>query len=145
MKSHELIPVTKDTPVVRTDFDNVAAWNTICELIRQPVNDAGEDFYAYVDFVDNPIFRNLSEQELLEMVPPRYVHTFLFVVDQTATITPEFPILVIDLSNEPGRTFRAIPSQVCGIQNNLSISNMDFREFADNVDQDGVFRGFKES
>jgi hypothetical protein len=110
MNSDQLIPATNDTPVVRTDFDNVAAWNAICELIRQPVNDAGEDFYAYVDFVDDPIFRDLSEKELLGMVPDQFLHTFVFVVDKVATKAPEFPILVIDLSDEPGRTFPAILS-----------------------------------
>ncbi|HLF89873.1 MAG TPA: hypothetical protein VI451_13065 [Anaerolineales bacterium] len=46
---------------------------------------------------------------------------------------------------EYGREFRAIPSQIQGIENNLSIANMDFEEFADSVDEDGVFRGFPES
>ena len=145
MKSEELLPLTKDTPVVRTDFGDDAAWNAICALIRQPVNDAGEDFYAYVDFVDSPIFRDRSEQELLGMVPPQYGHTFLFIVDRAATKGPEFPILVMDLYAEPGRTFRVIPSEIQGVENNLSIANMHFCEFADNVDQDGVFRGFIES
>jgi hypothetical protein len=31
-----------------------------------------------------------------------------------------------------------------GVENNLSVSNMGFEEFADKVDQDGVFRGFPE-
>jgi hypothetical protein len=31
---------------------------------------------------------------------------------------------------------------VQSIENNLSLFNMDFWEFADNVDDDGVFRGF---
>jgi hypothetical protein len=30
-----------------------------------------------------------------------------------------------------------------GVENNLSVANMDFHEFADNVEDDGVFRGFK--
>jgi uncharacterized protein DUF6924 len=29
-----------------------------------------------------------------------------------------------------------------GVENNLSLANMDFEEFADSVDADGVFRGF---
>jgi hypothetical protein len=29
-----------------------------------------------------------------------------------------------------------------GVENNLSIANMDYSEFADEVDPDGVFRGF---
>jgi hypothetical protein len=28
------------------------------------------------------------------------------------------------------------------VENNLSIANMEFGEFAGNLDQDGVFRGF---
>jgi hypothetical protein len=28
------------------------------------------------------------------------------------------------------------------VENNLSLANMDFHEFADNVGADGVFRGF---
>jgi uncharacterized protein DUF6924 len=38
--------------------------------------------------------------------------------------------------------FRAIPSQIQGIENNLSIANMDFEGFAEAVNEDGVFRGF---
>jgi hypothetical protein len=137
------LPVTQDTPVIRTFFEDDAAWSAVCKLIRQPWREDGQDLYAYVDFVDNPIFRNRNEGDLLKMTPHDYPHTFLFVVDKTASQREDFPILVLDLRKEPGRTFRAIPKEIPGIQNNLSISNMDFYEFADNVDPDGVFRGFK--
>src|SRR5579859_5226052 len=143
MELKVLLPFTKDTPVIRTDFQDDASWKSICDLIRQPRNETEQDFYAYVDFIENPNFRDRSEQELLAMVPRDYWHTFLFIVDKAASQTPDFPVLVMDLSSEPGRTFRAIPSEIQGIQNNLSIANMDFYEFADNADQDGVFRGFK--
>ena len=39
-----------------------------------------------------------------------------------------------DEEDEPGRTFLAVPAQVCSIDANLGISNMDFSEFADSVD-----------
>jgi hypothetical protein len=48
----------------------------------------------------------------------------------------------MDLHREPGRTFRVIPSEVWGIENNLWLANMEFAEFADSVDPDGIFRGF---
>jgi hypothetical protein len=38
--------------------------------------------------------------------------------------------------------FRVIPSQMWSVENNLSIANMDFFEFADAVGDDGIFRGF---
>ena len=56
---------------------------------------------------------------------------------------PGVPILVVDLRRERGRGFRAIPSTIQSIENNLSIANMDFFEFANAVDEDGVFRGFR--
>jgi hypothetical protein len=55
---------------------------------------------------------------------------------------PEHPVLVVDLYSEPGRSFRVVPSEMWGVENNLSLANMDFEEFADAVDRDGVFRGF---
>lgn len=146
MEQRELLPTTDHPLVLRTDFENDSAWQAICNLIGQPVHDvlADEDFYAYVDFLDNPSFRDLTEQDLLARVPSEYCHSFIFVVDKTATQSPEFPILVMDLGDERGRTFRAIPSEIQGIENNLSISNMDFSEFAESVDGDGVFRGFRD-
>jgi hypothetical protein len=35
-----------------------------------------------------------------------------------------------------------VATEFWGIENNLSIANMFFSEFADSVDDDGVFRGF---
>lgn len=64
------------------------------------------------------------------------------LADQTAMSPPDYPLLVVDLITEPGREFRAVPSQIQSIENNLSISNMDFAEFADSVGADGIFRGF---
>jgi len=81
-------------------------------------------------------------QNLLELTPDDFGHTFVLVVDKAATHSPEFPVLVIDLYDERGRTFRAIPSTIQAIENNLSIANMDFLDFADRVYSDGVFRGF---
>ena len=63
-------------------------------------------------------------------------------MDHSTFADPEHPVLVVDLYSDPGRTFRVIPSQMWGVENNLSLANMDFEEFADAVDKDGVFRGF---
>jgi hypothetical protein len=68
--------------------------------------------------------------------------TFLFVVDRASITDPDFPVLVIDLHESRGRSFRAIPTQIQSIENNLSIANMDFEEFAEAVGRDGIFRGF---
>jgi len=43
-----------------------------------------------------------------------------------------------------GRELRCEVGEVASIEVNLSIANMDFDEFADSADADGVFRGFSE-
>ena len=134
---------TENAVVIRTDFDNQQAWDTICGLIRAPVHDGDNTFYAYVDFVENVQCRNQSVADLLLAMPDDYKHSFLFVVDGAALSRTGFPLLVVDLIESRGRTFRTIPAQVQSIENNLSIANMGFEEFADAVDQDGVFRGFR--
>ena len=138
----EMLPMTEHSSVVRTDFSDENTWRTVCDLIRQPVPSGfGETFHAYVTFVENPAFRDLREQELLKRVPADYGHSFLMVVDEVTMTGPERTILIIDLYDERGRTFRAIPSEIQAIENNLSIANMFFAEFADYAEEDGVFRG----
>jgi uncharacterized protein DUF6924 len=136
------IPNTEDALVLRTDFSNSAAWEEICAAIRQPVGDEG--FQAYVEFVSDPAYDGVNVEQLLSAIPKDYNHSFLFIVDQVALSHSEQPVLVLDLEFEGGQTFRAIPSQMSAVENNLSIANMDFEEFAEATDPDGIFRGFKD-
>ena len=70
-----LLPNTTDTPVIRTDFDNEHAWKAVCELIRAPVHEGGETFYAYAEFVEDRDLRDLTVTELLACVPENYRHS----------------------------------------------------------------------
>jgi len=132
------IPKTKDSLVLRTDFSDEKARGAICAAIREPV----AEFRAFVDLVTDPEYDGITAEQLLLLIPQGWDHTFIFIVDRIALSHPEHPILVVDLYTEPGRTFRVIPSSMWGVENNLSLANMDFAEFADAADQDGVFRGF---
>ena len=134
------IPKTENALVVRTDFSNQAAWEKICGTIRKPVGIFR--FRANVEFLDNQEYAGITKDQLLELIPKNYNHTFIILADQTTISHPEHPLLVIDLYDGSGYEFRAIPSQIQGIENNLSIANMDLKEFTDSVDEDGVFRGF---
>jgi hypothetical protein len=141
----KLLPQTNNPLVVRTGFENQQAWKKICKLISAPVPAPGDAFYAYVQFLDDEDYRGLSTDELLARIPSDYKHSFLFVVDSETIAHPEFPILVIQLRGVRGRSFRAAPATIQAIENNLSIANMDFSEFANAVDSDGIFRGFPSS
>ncbi len=132
------LPETEHALVLRTDFSDDTAWASICAAIREPVG----GFQAYVDFVSDLAFDGANVEQLLSLIPIDSKHMFIFVVDRIALSHPDHPILVMDLLRERGRTFRAIPFEMWGIENNLSIANMDFAEFADSTDPDGIFRGF---
>jgi hypothetical protein len=134
------IPETENALVLRTDFSNQEAWEAICATIRRPVGIFR--FRANVDFLDDKEYSGITRDQLLGLIPRNYRHSFIVVVDQTATSHPDHPLLIVDLYEGSGNEFRAIPSQVQGIENNLSIANMDFEEFADSVDENGIFRGF---
>ena len=125
------------TLLLRTDFSDDAAWAALCEAIRAPSEDG---FQSRVECVDDPAFDGLSVEQLIAHADED--HTFAFVADLVSLTNPERPVLVVDLYDQPGRTFRVIPREMWGVENNLSLTNMDYGEFADNVDGDGVFRGF---
>ena len=137
------IPETENLLVLRTDFSNQAAWERICAIIRKPVGVFR--FRANVDFVDDIEYAGITKDQLLELIPKNYSHTCIIVVDRTAISLPDHPLLIVDLYERSGREFRAVPSQIQGIENNLSIANMDFEEFAESIDESGIFRGFLKS
>lgn len=66
----------------------------------------------------------------------------LFIPDSRALKSPDHPIKVVDLRPTEELPFLCIPSELWGVDNNLNLANMDWREFAGAVDDDGVFRGF---
>jgi hypothetical protein len=137
------IPETENPLVLRTDFSSQATWERICEIIQKPVGVFR--FRANVGFVDDIEYADITKDQLLELFPKDYSHSFIIVVDRTAISLPDHPLLIVDLYERSGREFRAIPSQIQGIENNLSIANMDFEELAESVDESGVFRGFPEN
>jgi len=99
------------------------------------------EFEMPMCIVDDPEYRDVSIDRLIKL-SAKTSHSILLVVDQTAISHPDHPILIVDVGVEPGRTFRTVPSQVFGIDSNLSIANMDWEDFAGCVDDEGVFRGF---
>ena len=124
--------------VLRTDFSDDAVWAALCEKMRAPQG----DFRADLHCVSDPDFAGLTAEGLTALAERSDYLGFAFLVDTTALVHPDSPILVVDLDAEPGRTFRVVPSEMWSVQNNLAIANMDFADFADAADADGIFRGF---
>jgi hypothetical protein len=134
------LPQSQAALVIRTDFSDQEAWDAIGAAILQLTE---EGFGAQVEFVDDAGYRGATKDQLLDLVPEGEERPFFLMIVDAATVrSPEHRVLVVDLWREPGREFRAVPAAVQAIENNLSIANINFAEFADAVDEDGIFRGF---
>lgn len=133
------LPKFDDSLLLRTDFANDAAWAELCAAAQA---ESGYGFRAYVDCIDDPSYGGLTVDQLVALASDGGYITFAFLADRRALTDPERPILVVDLHDEPGRTFRVIPAAMWIVENNLSIANADFEDYAGAVDADGVFRGF---
>jgi hypothetical protein len=149
-------PESEDPLIIRTDFSDDSRWELLVSLIEKPTRIENEvvlfesqgpakmidEFKANVTYVDNPQFRDMSVKELVSLYPNERNHMCFFVEDTKTLTDPELPIIAVDLSEEVGQTFRVIPSEMWGVENNLSICNMEFEEFKESIDPDGIFRGF---
>ncbi len=126
--------------MLRTDFSDEACWRSICAEVLAETTDG---FRAYVDVVEDRAFDGFGTDDVLATVGDDYRWGYLVVGDRLTMTQAEHPFLVLDLLDERGRSFRALPREIQAIENNLSIANMDFSEFADSAGSDGVFRGFE--
>jgi hypothetical protein len=131
--------------MVRTDFEHETEWQAVLGSIDNPGSEVGTDYRAALEVIQDPRLGNFEAGQLIAALPYWYRHSFFFVVDQKTLEDIEHPILIVDLLHDKGRTFRLVPAQIHSIEANLSLSNMDFLEFADSADADGVFRGFRKA
>jgi len=113
--------------LIRTDFSDQLAWDKLVAVASEPATDI---FFFDMEIVDDPANNAMTVEQLMEALPEDYPHGFMVVADSIAVSQPDYPLLIVDLSGEPGRQFRAIAAEVSPIENNLSIGNMDFEEFA---------------
>jgi len=136
--------------VIRTEFSDDKKWSAVRELVAAPQVEFDEKFYAYVKYVSDKKYAGMEPETLVHSLPDDYPGFLCFIVDETTLDSEEHPILVVGFSpnsvdakdyertpkQTPStdiRTFRAIPSTIQSIENNLSIANMDFEDFADSV------------
>ena len=122
--------------LIRTEFSNDSTWEAVKAAVQAEV----DGFRANLNIVDDRRFDRLTIEQLLALTPKDPESTFLFLVDSVTLESPEHPVLVVDLWEQPGRFFRVIPRQMWAVQNNLVIANASWEDFADRVDADGVFR-----
>jgi hypothetical protein len=137
------LPRTDSSLLVRTDFTNDTAWQHLSDEAQRENEDG---FRAYIETVSDPAFDGADWEAIQAVVPISDTSaSVLFIADSVALGSAKHAILVVALGagrSEP--PIRTLPSELWAIENNLNIANMDWQEFAAAVDEDGVFRGFKD-
>ncbi|MEU6292506.1 hypothetical protein [Streptomyces sp. NPDC046988] len=153
------LPKSEDTLLIRTDFSDEAAWQALRVAVTTPAEDEADDddddddFLAMLHIVDEPAYQGLTAQEIVALAPED--DDLLVVADQRAMSDPEMPLLAVHLSEpddedddegdaRPGTTdeLRVVARELWSLENNIAMANMDWEEFVEAADDDGVFRGF---
>lgn len=124
----------------RTYFGEGIDWN---ELSRNLISKYDMGFSANFTMINDKQNQNKTPDQIIKNLPEDYPFGVIFVADSLTFNDRENTVLCIDVLEEPGKSFRVIVSELWGVENNLSIANMDFYEFYESCDENGIFRGFK--
>lgn len=122
--------------VLRTDFGDEGAWDSV----RVSLDAADE--YPHATCVSELRFADMGVQALMaeEVAADEDEQiVYMFLADAVTMKNSDYPLLAVDLSDEPGRTFRVPARWFPDISANLGIADMDFAEFADAADGSGTF------
>ncbi|ORI21643.1 hypothetical protein [Rhodococcus sp. 1168] len=132
--------------LIRTYFGDQGSWDDIVAAAsKSHTQSDGTEVRATLTLIDDTSFESASPAEvisLLQAPPP----TYAFIADRQTFESSEMPILAIDIRNsggsEPMPAFRVMPAVLADVENNLSIANLDFADYQNAADSDGIFRGF---
>lgn len=148
------------TPLLRTDFSDDAAWERVVQTVTAPVDfgdEAGGLYEPYIEPFTDRGYEGATGPSLADDLHGERLGYVLLADHRTmreAAAGGEVTVVYMDRSVTPedaaefgfvyGCEVRCTVGEVASIEANLSIDNMDFDQFADSVDADGVFRGFSD-
>jgi hypothetical protein len=125
--------------LVRTDFTDDASWQRVRETA---LAESVDGFRAGVRVIDERAYDGASWEDLRDAaMAGGETAAVLFVADRAA-LGADHPIQVVDLSGRSRAPFRCVARELWSVENNLNIANLDWEEFADKADANGVFNGF---
>jgi hypothetical protein len=133
------LPATEKVLLVRTDFSNDAAW----ESLQSDLGKESKESSLSLEFVSNAAMTGLTAKQLPKQIPG-HGQPIAVLADEATFATAEPTLLVVDLQDGPGRSFRTLPACLQEVYDNLSIANMEFAEFIKAAKADGVYRGSEE-
>ncbi|MBL0888310.1 DUF6924 domain-containing protein [Myceligenerans indicum] len=123
--------------LIRTDYSDDARFARVLEDARRQVGSGPTD-RAGLLIVADPRLAHVEPGRVADLVE---VESFAFLAD--ARSMADSTLLVVDLYEDSDtylQTFRVAPEAVFTVEANLAIANLDFDDFASQVDDDGVYR-----
>ncbi|MFE2039175.1 DUF6924 domain-containing protein [Streptomyces scopuliridis] len=145
--------------VIRTDYNDDAAWQALVAEATQPWGSDGE-FEAHVHLVDDPAWAGATPDAVLTAARRDEKLSVLFIADRTTMRSAHRALLALTTSDEgedldpmygqefidspAPREFRTTPAAAHDVHANLSIANLDFEDFAEEAlaDPEGILRPF---
>jgi hypothetical protein len=134
-----MLPASERVLAARTDFADNAAWESLQAILAKSLDGDA----SALQVISDSTFSGLTDKQLPKRISDGYAHSFAIIIDQTSLTETDHSILIVDLLEKPGRSFRAAPTSLAEVIDNLSTANMDFGEFAAAARRGGVFRGFE--
>src|SRR5215213_7718790 len=102
------IPSIDESLLLRTDFSDDEAWSVLCDLLQTPVG----EFEASLLCVSDRAFEGLTAARLAELAADEEELTYAFLADTEAMHGEEHTVVVVELWDDPGRTFRVAPQVI---------------------------------
>jgi hypothetical protein len=149
--------MNSDPWVICTASVSPAHWQEVRSQIAEPQTD--DQLLAWVQYVHDCRFFGKTIGDVIRMLPDDYPNSFCFIVDGQTFASDEHSIVVVSflpewddnrgefnwqsprqILDDQIKHFRAQPRAIQSIQNNLSLGNMDFEDFANHLDGDGIYR-----
>ena len=139
--------------LVRTDFSDDAAWEQIADEATREYGPDG--FRADVSPVSDPQWADASWAVIKAAAETGNSGPIvLFIADSVTFSSADHPVLAVDLSDKilsleefpeiAGRMpFRCVTAALWDVENNLSLANLDWEDYARQLDDDGIYHGFE--
>jgi hypothetical protein len=133
------LPESEIYLLVRIYFGDDAAWDALREEIE---GGSEEGFFANVEYVDDRQFEG-SSVKALEAVHPHRADGWdvMYVADERAIKEPAHPLLLVRVGSSEDLPFRCRADLLYEVDANLSLANLDWDDFRDQVDESGVYGG----
>jgi hypothetical protein len=125
--------------LIRTEFNDDALWLAVVDAATRKNPDG---FAANLAVVDDAAWAGASAQDVFAAHAGDKVRVVAFIFDAAAALDKERrALLCVNLAGKKVRTLRVLPTEVWSVENNLTLGNMEWRDFASAL-KDGTFEGF---